>query len=532
MNHSVWKIRTRLIMGFGVVCALLLIIAAIGLSSMSRIQDGLITVVEDRWPKISATTEISTQIDAIAIALRNMMLSSDAADKQKQIENIGKSRENISKNIEVLKRTIVLPRGKELLQEILEKRTLYISGQDAIMALILADKQDEAIKYLNSDLRPKLLDYKQATASLVKLQIELMNSNVTETGKTYTQAQTTLIVLGAVALVVAMLLGLLITRKLLQELGGEPSVAANLACTVAQGDFTHTVEVQAGDKTSLMAHLNTMQRDLARVVSKVRRSSEDVAVASAEIAESNRYLSERTESQASALEETAASMEQLGATVKQNAENARQGNELASAASIVAIKGGNAVSQVVETMKDINDSSRKISDIISVIDGIAFQTNILALNAAVEAARAGEQGRGFAVVASEVRSLAGRSADAAKEIKGLIDDSVRRVDAGSALVDQAGATMSEVVNAIGRVSGIMGEISAASQEQSIGVAQVGEAVVQMDQVTQQNVALVEEMTAAAIKLNEQSQELVQSVAVFKLGAGESHRLLIAAAKSR
>ncbi len=244
-----------------------------------------------------------------------------------------------------------------------------------------------------------------------------------------------------------------------------------------------------------------------------------MATASAQISQGNHDLSGRTESQASALEQTAASMEQLGSTVTQNADNARHANELARSASSVAVQGGEAVARVIATMKDINDSSRKIADIIGVIDGIAFQTNILALNAAVEAARAGEQGRGFAVVAAEVRSLAGRSAEAAKEIKALIGASVGRVEVGATQVDQAGQTMTEVVQAIQRVTDIMGDISAASAEQSAGVGQIGEAITQMDQVTQQNAALVEEMAAAATSLQNQAQDLVQTVAVFQLGAG-------------
>ena len=261
-----------------------------------------------------------------------------------------------------------------------------------------------------------------------------------------------------------------------------------------------------------------MQTALIGVVGNVRQGAEGVSTASAEIASGNNDLSARTEQQASALEETAASMEELGSTVKQNAENARQANQLALSASEVAVRGGEVVGQVVETMKGINESSQKIADIISVIDGIAFQTNILALNAAVEAARAGEQGRGFAVVASEVRSLAGRSAEAAKEIKGLIHASVERVEHGTALVDQAGTTMSEVVSSIKRVTDIMGEISAASNEQAAGVAQIGEAVQQMDQATQQNAALVEEMAAAASSLKSQAGDLVDTVRVFKLDA--------------
>jgi methyl-accepting chemotaxis protein len=296
--------------------------------------------------------------------------------------------------------------------------------------------------------------------------------------------------------------------------------AASLAKDVASGNLAHDVSTSREDEVGdLLRALGAMQSSLAQVVRTVRQGSESVSTASAEIAQGNQDLSSRTESQASALEETAASMEELSSTVKQNADNAREANQLAMSASTVAVQGGEVVAQVVDTMKGINEASRKISDIISVIDGIAFQTNILALNAAVEAARAGEQGRGFAVVASEVRSLAGRSAEAAKEIKTLISTSVARVEQGTAQVDQAGNTMTEVVNAIKRVTDIMSEISAASTEQSQGVSQVEEAVTQMDQVTQQNAALVEEMAAAASSLKSQAEDLVQTVAIFKLGAG-------------
>jgi len=324
----------------------------------------------------------------------------------------------------------------------------------------------------------------------------------------------------ALLAVVLLALGLLITRNLLRQLGGEPDYSTEVTQRIAKGDLHTEITLKPNDQSSLLFNLDQMQHSLAKVVTHVRQNSDSVATASAEIAQGNQDLSARTESQASALEQTAASMEQLSSQVRQNADNAAQANQLAQSASTVAVQGGEVVGQVVDTMKGINEASRKISDIISVIDGIAFQTNILALNAAVEAARAGEQGRGFAVVASEVRSLAGRSAEAAKEIKALIDTSVQRVEAGSTLVDQAGSTMQEVVASIRRVTDIVGEISSASQEQSQGVEQVGEAVTQMDQVTQQNAALVEEMAAAAASLKSQAQDLVQTVAVFKLSAAD------------
>ncbi len=305
----------------------------------------------------------------------------------------------------------------------------------------------------------------------------------------------------------------------IRSITGPVHEAVAVAQSVAAGNLHADVTVRGSNELGqLMQALSDMNHSLIGVVGSVRQGAEGVATASAEIAQGNNDLSARTESQASALEQTASSMEELGAAVRQNADSARQANQLAHTASTVAIKGGEVVGQVVQTMHGINESSRKISDIISVIDGIAFQTNILALNAAVEAARAGEQGRGFAVVASEVRSLAGRSADAAKEITALINASVQRVEHGSVLVDQAGATMTEVVTAIKRVTDLMGEISAASNEQSLGVSQVGEAVGQMDQATQQNAALVEEMAAAASSLKSQAQELVQTVSVFQLAS--------------
>jgi len=324
--------------------------------------------------------------------------------------------------------------------------------------------------------------------------------------------------MAAVALVA--LFSRLVLRSTRRQLGAEPHECAQVAQRVSAGDLSVQIDLQPGDSTSLMAQLKAMQEALGQMVAMVRQGSEGFHTASAEIAQGNQDLSSRTESQASALEQTATSMEQLSANVRQNADSARQANQLAASACSVAVRGGEVVAQAVATMRGINEASHKIADIISVIDGIAFQTNILALNAAVEAARAGEQGRGFAVVASEVRSLAGRSAEAAKEIKILIDTSVKRVDQGTALVDQAGITMTEVVSSIQRVTDLMGEISGASAEQSDRVSQVEAAVTQMDQVTQQNAALVEQMAAAASSLNAQARELVEAVAVFNLaGSG-------------
>ncbi|WP_157407077.1 methyl-accepting chemotaxis protein [Janthinobacterium sp. CG3] len=320
------------------------------------------------------------------------------------------------------------------------------------------------------------------------------------------------LILGGILLAVGVVIG----RGLLKQLGGEPDYAAGITRRIAEGDLTVSIELKGSDNSSLLHGIKTMRDSIANIVGQVRSGTDAIATASSQIASGNLDLSSRTEQQASSLEETASSMEELTSTVKQNSDNARQANQLAISASDVAVKGGTVVSQVVDTMSSINESSKKIVDIIGVIDGIAFQTNILALNAAVEAARAGEQGRGFAVVASEVRNLAQRSAAAAKEIKTLIGDSVEKVDAGSKLVSQAGTTMDEIVASVKRVTDIMGEITAASREQEAGINQINQAITEMDTVTQQNAALVEEAAAAAESLQEQACNLAEVVSVFKL----------------
>jgi len=399
-------------------------------------------------------------------------------------------------------------------------------------------KFDEFVKHANATLAdvksgdPAKLETARALARSAGSKLfdelgtaidELSAFNEKAVAQTHAEAQVTAsraatMLIGAMVLAAAVLLvlALSVIRGLVRQIGGEPEDAALLARAVAQGDLTTHIALRAGDSDSVMAQLAAMQGSLSKIVGSVRINAEGLATTSAEIAQGNSDLSGRTEQQASALEETAASMEELSSTVKQNADNARQANQLAMGASGVAIEGGAVVAQVVDTMKGINDSSKKIVDIIGVIDGIAFQTNILALNAAVEAARAGEQGRGFAVVASEVRSLAQRSADAAKEIKGLIGQSVDRVEAGSRLVQDAGSTMGEIVVSVKRVTDMISEISAASNEQSQGIGQVNVAVNQLDQMTQQNAALVEESAAAAESLKDQAQRLSGIIGTFRL----------------
>lgn len=398
-----------------------------------------------------------------------------------------------------------------------DRRTVVLASVKKLDELKKQGDADAMRKVVSEQFQPAITSYIEALDGFVQAQEHARDAAKEKTLAAADHAE--MMSYGAMAGVVLISIWfvLVLTRSIIEPLNQTVAVTRS----IAQGDLTKTAQSRRGDEFGvLMRAMDEMTSRLRDLVGQVRQGSESVATASAEIAQGNQDLSARTESQASALEETAASMEELGSTVRHNADNARQANQLAQSASTVAVKGGEVVAQVIDTMKGINDSSRKIADIINVIDGIAFQTNILALNAAVEAARAGEQGRGFAVVASEVRSLAGRSAEAAKEIKQLITDSVQRVEQGTAQVDQAGATMDEIVSSIRRVTDIMGEISAASTEQSQGVAQVGEAVTNMDQATQQNAALVEEMAAAAAGLNTQADGLVRAVAVFRLSQSD------------
>jgi len=514
MNFSDLKISTRLILGFAVMGFLILALGAVALWKSNDIQNEFKVVTEERIPRVAMLNDIKGNLGQIAIAMRNMVMVEGSDEVKRQQQQVLASRQKIGETLGRLKVEVTSPKGKELLGKVVEQRERYIKAQERYIVMVGDNNIGGARSYLHSDVGPVLDAYFGALDGLIAYQTEYLGGAVDAANAAVASIQNAVWVAVLIALLGAIALAIWIIRAVTAPL--QSAVAVLRA--VADGDLSMALHVQGRSETAqLLQALQEMLRSLRKVVTDVRSGSEGVASASAQIAQANSDLSARTEQQASALEETAASMEQLNSTVRQNAENARQANQLAMSASTVAERGGTVVSEVVDTMKGINESSRRIADIIGVIDGIAFQTNILALNAAVEAARAGEQGRGFAVVASEVRALAGRSADAAKEIKQLIGVSVERVGTGSALVDQAGATMQEVVTAIRRVTDLMGEISAASNEQSQGVSQVGEAVTQMDQVTQQNAALVEEMAAAASSLRGQAQELVKTVDVFRTG---------------
>jgi len=509
------KIGVRLGLAFAVILVLMASMIVIGVWRLQEVAQATVHMEE------AATKERLTHewyLGNIANAVRTAArVRSNDADVQKQFQTEMEAQSlEITKLQNQIVELIHSDEGKKLMAVVGEKRTAYMDIRKDVFKLKAeanAASEVAAKKLIESKMEPALLSYNQSVQAVVAFQQTIFQKAKAEVDELYASGRTVLIALGTMALILSAILAWLLSRSITRPL----DYAVSVARTVASGDLRNKIQASSNDETGQLLHaLRDMNDGLVKSVSQVRTGIDTIATASSQIAAGNLDLSSRTEEQASSLEETASSMEELTSTVKQNADNARQANQLAVSASGVAEKGGAVVSRVVETMEDINTSAKKIVDIIGVIDGIAFQTNILALNAAVEAARAGEQGRGFAVVASEVRNLAQRSAAAAKEIKTLIGDSVDKVELGSKLVEEAGVTMDEVVQSVRHVTDIMSEIMAASQEQSAGIEQVNQAIGQMDQVTQQNAALVEEAAAAAESLNEQAAKLAEAVSVFKL----------------
>ncbi|MFC3461392.1 methyl-accepting chemotaxis protein [Massilia haematophila] len=515
MNLSNLNIAKRLAIGFGIVGVLLLGSQIFAINMVSRVSAGTAELAERSIPNTNATSAVLAEINDVAVALRNMMLDADPADRQKQLDEIESSRRTSQEKLAELNKRLTKPDTRAILERMLAANEKYVQGQQELIKRIEAGDEQGARDFLKTVLRPALAELKGAVNDQIALQQKMATTRAEEAHATEQSTRLMMIVLSLVSLAIAALVAWWNTRSITRPLAR----ALDVANTVAAGDLTSRIEVTGRDETGMLLQaLKSMNENLVRTVTTVRSGTDTIGTAAAEVAAGSLDLSSRTEQQASSLEETASSMEELTSTVKQNADNARQANTLAEAASNVAERGGRVIGDVVGTMDQINTSAGKIADIIGVIDGIAFQTNILALNAAVEAARAGEQGRGFAVVATEVRNLAQRSAAAAKEIKGLIGDSTQAVAAGSKLVSEAGATMTEIVESVRRVTDIMSEITAASGEQTAGIEQINEAVAQMDQVTQQNAALVEQAAAASAAMQEQAGKLAEAVSVFRVDA--------------
>ena len=519
MRLTNWKLATRLGMGFGLLMVFLIILAAVTITRINASNQAIGFILEDRYVKVILTQSIETEINVQARDLRNAIIlgAGEKAQIAALLDRIAESVHRTDGFMTKLKSMINTPKGEALFESLSQARAKYGVARTATMVLLREGKTAEAGAYLLKEVTSPQADFSAALDAMSGFQASLMES---EGAKVRADAQSAVWI--AVALTIGALIAATIVAVLtIRSITVPVNRALALAQAVASGDLRQRIDQTGTDEIgTLLTALKNMTANLLDIVDQVRSGANEIATASKEISVGNNDLSARTEQQASALEETASSMEELNSTVKQNSENVHQANALARSASEIAREGGAVVAEVVTTMGVISSTSNKIVDIIGVIDGIAFQTNILALNAAVEAARAGEQGRGFAVVASEVRNLAQRSAAAAKEIKTLIGDSSSKVADGSKLVAQAGATMQEIVESVRRVTDIMTEISAASVEQTAGIEQINQAVAQMDEGTQQNAALVEEAAAASASMQDQAAMLAAAVAVFRIDAGQ------------
>nr|WP_313369211.1 methyl-accepting chemotaxis protein [Achromobacter animicus] len=517
------KLGTRLAGGFAILLAMIMVMCIVGLVSLANINESVETLTQRSLTKERLINDWARNIQSGVTRTTAIAKSADASLAGFFAEEAAASTRNSSALQQKIEPLIESDEEKVLWQGIGKARSEYLRTRDGIFKAKQEGNVDAANKIFTQEFLPATRQFIDNINRLSELQRADIDARAAEIEASYGAANLWMIVIGSIAVVCGLLMSVLLTRSITRPL----SDAVRVARTVAANDLTSTIVVRSRDEIGqLMAALESMNANLASTVARIRTGVDSIASASGEIAAGNTDLSSRTEQQAASLEETAASMEQLSSTVKQNADSAKQANQLAAAASETASRGGATVSEVVSTMNAISASSVKIADIVAVIDGIAFQTNILALNAAVEAARAGEQGKGFAVVAAEVRTLAQRSAQAAKEIKVLIEDTVQKIGQGSGSAERAGVTMQEIVSSVQRVTDIMGEIAAASAEQADGIEQVNRAVSQMDEVTQQNAALVEEAAAAAGSMQDQSADLTRAVSAFRLPGGAERVLAV------
>lgn len=508
--------------GFTLVIAIGFLVAVFGRIQLDKLGENIQVLSQVRIANLLMMEEFKDNINTNAIAVRNLVLLDDERQMQEEKARI---EEIISRNNALLSKidgSTVDKHAKELVAILEQVRPAYSSIMKEAVTLAMAGKNSEARDLLLTDVKAKQDSVFNALNDMVNWQEKLTVEIADQSLKNATNAGTLMVIIALLSVALGMLISWWITRTIKRQLGGEPAYTLEVTRQVAQGNLAVTIELRDGDTTSVLAAMEDMRQNLSNLVGQVHQSSESIATGATQIAMGNTDLSQRTEEQAANLQETAASMEQMNTTVKQNAATVRTATELAHSASSTAQKGGDAVNNVVRTMEDITASSRKIGDIIGVIDSIAFQTNILALNAAVEAARAGEQGRGFAVVAGEVRSLAQRSASAAREIKDLISTSVANVEMGEKLVNDAGITIKDIVEKSQHVANLLSEIGLTTHEQEQGVAQVNDAVNQLDQVTQQNAALVEESASAADSLSEQARTLLELMGVFKISGIQAH----------
>ncbi|KVX45008.1 methyl-accepting chemotaxis protein [Burkholderia cepacia] len=523
MNDRRLTVRTKLIMAFGLLTCTVVLVSIVGIVSLGNANAAFDDYVNGTNARANLADKIRFAVDRRAIAARNQVLAASPRDADIEKEAALQADHEVGALMGELTNAVregsgASDKARELVRQIGAVEAQYGPVARAIVDAAANNRRDQAITMINEQCRPLLAQLVAATDTYATYSRARADQLVKESDDRYTSRRLMLIAICIAAAAAAALSGLVITRGLLRSLGTEPAVLSDIAGHIAAGNLGAEATTGAAPAGSVLASMRDMQANLIRLISEVRIASGNVATGAGEIASGNQDLSSRTEQQAASLQETASSMEQLTSTVRLNADNAQQASGLANNASEVAQRGSSAVGLMVDTMTDISASSAKIAEITGIIEGIAFQTNILALNAAVEAARAGEQGRGFAVVASEVRSLAQRSSSAAKEIRELISQSVRKIEDGSHIANNAGDTMSEVTHAISRVTDIMGEIAAASSEQSRGIEQVNLAITQMDEVTQQNAALVEQAAAASKSLEEQGNRLAEAVSLFRLDA--------------